>query len=75
MIYQLQEDIIKHYDKKPIIVIHDEDQLEEISNIMQSQKLKFRVGVHGETLTEVRQWDYGILLIRVSEGRGVDTRF
>ena len=25
--------------------------------------------------TEIRQWDYGMLLLNADEGRGVDTRF
>ena len=26
-------------------------------------------------MSAIRNWDYGILMIKINEGRGVDTRF
>ena len=38
-------------------------------------KFKHRVSAQRVNLDEVRQWEYGVLLLTVEEGRGVDTRF
>ena len=42
---------------------------------MTVNKFKHRVNAQRANLDEVRQWEYGVLLLTVEEGRGVDTRF
>ena len=69
------EDIELNYDKKPIIVINTEAQCDEVIKAINDNKWKFMVGVEDQTLTEIRSWDYGILLVTNDESRGTDTRF
>ena len=38
-------------------------------------QMKNAEGGQQHTLAEVRNWDYGVLLLTREEGRGVDTRF
>lgn len=71
----LEEDIRKAYDHKPLAIIHDPVLEEHIMSMLRKQKWKFAIGVSQNVLGAIKDWDYGILLLKPSEGRGVDTRF
>jgi Type III restriction enzyme, res subunit len=75
LISMVEEDINKTYDHKPVVIIHEADQEGGIMAMIERSKWKFATGVTQGVLSKVRHWDYGILLLKPSEGRGVDTRF
>ena len=58
-----------------MIVILDSQQREMVINIMRHNKFKFLDKCDESTLEDIRSWDYGVLLLKPEEGRGVDTRF
>ena len=61
----LNEDILKYYDNKPIIVVHSKEQENEITKMIEKSKLKFFKDVDNQTLQEIRTLEYGILLMLV----------
>ena len=71
----IEEDISKTYDHKPVVVVHNSEQEAFLVQLCKKQKWKFAEGVSQEVLSAIRHWDYGVLLIKAKEGRGVDTRF
>jgi hypothetical protein len=71
----IEEDISKTYDQKPVVVIHSSDQEAFLVQLCKRNKWKYAEGVSQEVLGQIRHWDYGVLIIKASEGRGVDTRF
>lgn len=71
----MKVDIDKQYECKPVIVILDEGQRREIMDLAKQNKWRCLDSTSPNYLSEIRQWDYGMLLLSVEEGRGVDTRF
>ncbi len=67
--------VTMNFDKKPIILIHNEEQLEPLKKLLSEEKLRFTSGASEEVMSEIRVWDYGVLLLPRSKARGVDTRF
>ena len=59
----LEEDILKNYDHKPMVVIHDLENIQEIQTILRKSKLRYEAGCSSEVLEQVKQWEYGILLL------------
>ena len=72
---QIVEEISKRYDSQPVIVINDQDQREALTHLMTVNKFRHKVGAQRRYLDEVRLWEYGVLMLTMEEGRGVDTRF
>ena len=70
----MKVDIDKHYECKPVIVILDEGQKREIMELAKQNKWRWFDSSSPNYLSEIRQWDYGMLVLRAEEGRGVDTR-
>ena len=78
-----EEDIIKsamkvvvtHFDSKPIIIIHNHEQLDVIKKSLNEEKLRFTSGSSEDAMAQIRMWDNGVLLLERSQARGVDTRF
>lgn len=68
-------DIEKRYDNQPMIIITEVEQRDQLKNLLSQNKFKFIESSTANYLEEVRQWDYGLLLLNREEGRGVDTRF
>ena len=68
-------DLAKHYDLKPIIVIHEKDQRDAIIHLLKASKYRHAEGTKDNVLHEVRSWDYGVLMLSAEEGTGVDARF
>ena len=66
---------LKFYDDKPIIIIYDADQEQDLVKIVETNKYKYKKGIEAATLVEIRSWDYCTLLLKQIEGRGVDTKF
>jgi len=71
----LEEDILKNYDHKPMVVIYNLENAELLETILTKSKLRYAVGCSSEVLEQAKQWEYGVLLLKASEGRGVDCRF
>ncbi len=46
----LEHELIKHYDSKPLIVIHEQDQFEDISKLLRSKRFMHYDGVNASTL-------------------------
>ena len=69
------QDIDKHYEKHPVIIIANEGNRIDIVNHLAVSKFKFTKGREQNTLADIRAWDYGVLVLSREEGRGVDTRF
>ena len=46
-----------------------------LNAILSRDTYRYTKGVDAKSLSTIRQWEYGILLIEASECRGVDTRF
>ena len=59
----MMEDILKNYDIKPIIIIHNKDQLESLKKELEAKRFKFLIGIEETNLREIRTWDDGILLL------------
>ena len=75
LLIALEEDILKNYDHKPMVVIHDLENEQEVASMIKGCKLRYAAGCSSEVLEQVKQWEYGVLLLKASEGRGVDCRF
>ena len=75
MLTAVEDELVKNYDMKPIVIIHEDKQLESITKLCKKHKLVFKVGPSSDNLFEIRDWTYGILLLSTSESRGVDARF
>jgi len=71
----LSADIDALYDRKPVIVVYDRNQEHELLTMVNTNNRRYCKGADAKALSEIRQWDYGILLILGRECRGVDTRF
>ena len=56
-------DIARAYDDRPVIVVHDEDQREGIDVMVKRNKWRHMAGTDVSTLTTIRHWSYGILLL------------
>jgi len=46
-----------------------------LNDILSRDTYRYTKGVDAKSLSSIRQWEYGILLIEANECRGVDTRF
>lgn len=75
MIEQLQTDIERAYDDRPVIVVHDINQYEELEIQLKKNKWRYMSGTDVGVLATIRHWSYGILLLQSKDGRGVDARF
>jgi hypothetical protein len=75
LIKETQELIDSNFDGKPLIVIHDSDHEHELKAALDHSKLRYQSGVSEEAMSEIRQWEYGVLLLTANDCRGVDTRF
>jgi hypothetical protein len=75
MLSNVQEELIKNYDLKPMVIIHETKQLEALTKLCKEQKFVFRVGPTSDNLFEIKDWTYGLLLLNKAECRGVDARF
>lgn len=51
------------FDSKPIIIIHNEEQLDLIKKKLEYEKLRFISGFSEEVMGQIRSWEYGILLL------------
>lgn len=58
--------VVTHFDMKPIIIIHNEDQLERLKKMLEVEKLRFTCGYSEAVMTQIRVWDYGVLLLERS---------
>ena len=59
----LSADIDALYDKKPVIVIYDRNQEHQLVPMVNVNNRRYCKGADSQTLSQIRQWDYGILLI------------
>ena len=59
----MMEDVHKNYDIKPIIIVHSNDQLQDLKDQLKTSRYKFLIGIEGTNLKEIRAWNYGILLL------------
>ena len=50
LLKQLESELAKHYDSKPMVVIHAEEQAERILKISRSNKLTTYIGATSDTL-------------------------
>ena len=75
MLTALEVDLCKFYDQRPVIIICNKEQQDSLVALLMKNKLRHAVGASTRVLAEVRQWDYGVLLLSQEEGRGVDSRF
>ena len=75
LLKQLESELAKHYDSKPMIVIHTEEQAERIVKTCKSNKLTTYMGATSDTLNLIKDQSHGVLLLLKSECRGVDVRF
>lgn len=71
----MEHDIHISYDSHPIIIICDEDQEVAIKKLLMSNKYRYLCGVREDVIHEIRNWDYGILLLLKKHSRGIDTKF
>ena len=71
----LNETIVQNYESQPMVIIYDEDQLLELITFLKESNIKHIVWEDLGTLEEIRNWDYGVLLLTKLYCRGVDTRF
>jgi hypothetical protein len=71
----LKVDIDKHYECKPVIVILDEGQKREIMELAKQNKWRCFASSSPNYLSEIRQWNYGMLVLSAEETRGVDSGF
>ena len=58
-----------------MIVILENAQRGRIVQMAKDNKWRLLDTSHPHYLSEIRQWDYGLVLLSAEEGRGVDTRF
>ena len=75
MMAAFDNDLAKYYDQKPIIVKNEKEQRDDIIQLLKASKYRYSVGTKDNALHEVRSWEYGVLMLSASEGRGVDARF
>jgi len=68
-------DLDKHFELHPVIIITDAEYRDRLLRHLKDRKMKCSEGGQQHILSEVRNWDYGVLLLTREEGRGVDTRF
>ena len=71
----LYNELKKNYDSKPIIVIYEKDQFEDIENIIKVLKFTHFNGVDPQTLYQIKDLSNGILTMDKDECRGIDARF
>lgn len=64
----LGADVAKYYDKKPIIIIRHEDQEESIIKLLKAEQYKYALGADRAVLADIRQWDYGVLILSPEQG-------
>ena len=70
-----EQELISVYEQKPVIIILEEAERNQVERILQSNKFKYQTSGDANELIKIRDWDYGVLLLSPMEGRGVDTRF
>lgn len=75
LLRQVSFDLAKLYDTHPIIIILNPEQREDVKKLLRENKYRFLETANEMALDEVKQWEYGVLLLNPDEGRGVDTRF
>ena len=73
---RLQVDLEKHYEARPVIVVADREQQPMVEAMARRNKWRWTDAKAPNFQLEIRQWDYGLLLLlNPEEGRGLDTRF
>jgi len=75
MLATLADDIGRTYDERPIVVVHDDHQEGEVVEILKHGQWRYTRGANEEVMATIRHWSYGVLLLRSSHSRGIDTRF
>lgn len=68
-------DIELAYDGRPVVVVHEEEQLKDLEELCKHHKWRHLAGTSPQVLASIRQWSYGVLLLHANDGRGVDARF
>ena len=71
----LVADVDKHFELHPVIIITDASYRDRLLRHLKDSKMKHAEGGQQHILAEVRNWNYGVLMLTREEGRGVDTRF
>ena len=72
---RLQTDLEKHYEAQPLIVVAEMQQQPMVEAMARRNKWRWTDAQAANFQLEIRQWDYGLLLLSPEEGRGLDTRF
>lgn len=75
LLIHVSGDLIKLYDTHPVIIILNEGQREGVKKILKENRFRFLETLNDMALDEIKQWEYGVLLLNPEQGRGVDTRF
>jgi hypothetical protein len=76
MITRLLKDVEKFYENmKPIILFSDQEEMETFEKFFIKNKYKYLKGISQNILSEIKKWDYGILILSKDECRGHDTKF
>ena len=55
--------VISKFDSKPIIIIHNDDQLDYIKKKLEEEKLRYISGFSEDAMAMIKNWDYGVLLL------------
>lgn len=72
----MEDGIVSNYDERPIIVIVDEVTQERVLEILDRNNFgKYKIGASPDNLKEIRQWEYGVLILGKHDGVGLNTRF
>jgi hypothetical protein len=56
----------RQFDSKPIIIIHNDDQLELLKKLLEENKMRFISGYTEDVMVQIRSWDYGVHLLERS---------
>ena len=68
-------DLDKHYELHPVILVVGSESRGTFIKHIKASKFKYAEGGQQHVLADIRNWEYGVLLLTREEGRGVDTRF
>jgi len=63
------------YESKPVIVIYDTSQEENLEKLKKDNRHKYYQGIEESTLEEIKLRDSGILFLNAKDCRGIDARF
>ena len=54
LLLEVEKDIIKHYDSKPLVIVHNSDKGKDLSMIIKANKFRHFKSVTAETLEEIK---------------------